>query len=560
MINYEQLKTELQSLLAGEVFDDVATLKSYSHDASIFEVTPKLIIWPKDNEDIKKLVTLVNQKKKADPAKFQTLSITVRAAGTCMSGGSLNESIIIDVTKYLNKFSIDPETLTAEVEPGVFYRDFEKESLKHNLLLPCYPASKNICALGGMIGNNAAGEKTLQHGNMENFVKELSVVLQNGEETNFQAISRPELLQKSHETNFASQIYGLMKNLVEQNRAVIEKAKPRVSKNSTGYYLWNIEQANSFDLTKILVGSQGTLGIVTKAKIKLERIKPQSKLLVIFMQSTERLGDLVNTALAYEPESIESFDRATFKLALRFLPEIIKIMKSRFLKLLWSFWPEIKIMLTGKVPELVLLVEFVGEDENAVDQKIKKLTQELKTLNYQTYLPKNPKETEKYWTIRRESFNLLRKHIKNKKATAFIYDLCVKPEHLPKFLPALRQILDEAKLTYTIAGHAGNGNFHIIPLMDMTDHHNRALIPIICEKVFDLVKKYDGSIAAEHNDGIIRTPYLNKMYSPEILKLFQQTKQIFDPLNIFNPGKKVPGSSPDGGGTVEYMVGHLAKN
>ena len=144
--------------------------------------------------------------------------------------------------------------------------------------------------------------------------------------------------------------------------------------------------------------------------------------------------------------------------------------------------------------------------------------------------------------------------------SSFIDDVCVDPKHLPKFLPRMRKILDDAKLTYTIAGHAGNGNFHIIPLMDMKDHHNRALIPILSEKIYDLVEEYEGSITAEHNDGIVRTPYLGKMFSSEILDLFKKTKYIFDPQNIFNPGKKVPDPNIHKGGSVEYMVGHLAKD
>jgi FAD/FMN-containing dehydrogenase len=127
----------------------------------------------------------------------------------------------------------------------------------------------------------------------------------------------------------------------------------------------------------------------------------------------------------------------------------------------------------------------------------------------------------------------------------------VRPEDMPAFLPRMKAILDEYKLTYTIAGHAGNGNFHIIPLMNMKDKKNVEVIKIVGEKVYDLVAEYKGSITGEHNDGIVRTPYLHKMYSQEILELFKQTKQIFDPLNIFNPGKKV-------GGTIEYMEKHIA--
>ncbi len=560
MTDYLEIKNDLTELLDGEVLDDNETLKKYSRDASLFEVWPKLIICPLHNDDIKKVVKYVSTKKTEDSKKYADLSVTVRAAGSCMSGGSLNESIILDVSKHLNKFSVDPINRTAQIEPGLFYRDFEVETLKHGLILPCYTASKNLCALGGMIGNNAAGEKTLQYGKMENFVLELKVVLKDGNEYTLKPIQRVDLIRKSHEHHFEGEVYERMMRMLDENREEINQAKPKVSKNSAGYYLWNIEKNGMFDLTKVIVGSQGTLGIVTSAKLKLEEVKPKSKLLVIFMKNTEKLGDLVNTILPHNPESIESYDDATLKLAIRFLPEMLKIMKAGFIKLLLSFLPEAWMVLTGGMPHLVLMVEFSGKEESKIDLQIESLKKDLAKFDFKMRSTKKPAEAEKYWTIRRESFNLLRKHIKGKRTAPFIDDICVEPKHLPDFLPRLRKILDEAKLVYTIAGHAGNGNFHIIPLMNMKDAHNRALIPILSEKIYNLVKEYAGSITAEHNDGIVRTPYLDKMYSPQILDFFKQTKEIFDPQNIFNPGKKVPSPTTDGGGSVEYMVGHLAKN
>src|SRR3989344_2643662 len=546
----ESIKNEIRALVKGEVFDDPETLKKYSTDASLFQVWPRLVIWPKDKEDIKRLVKFVAENKKENPK----LSITVRAAGSCMSGGSLNESIILDVSKYFNKFEVNAEKQEAIVEPGVFYRDFEVETLKHDLILPCYTASKNLCALGGMIGNNAAGEKTLRYGKMENFVEELSVTLRDGEEYTFKPLSRVELLRKSHEHTVEGEVYERMARLIEKKREEVIAAKPRVSKNSAGYYLWNVERSGMFDLVKLLVGSQGTLGIITAAKIRLVPVEPVSRLLVVFMPSIEKLGEVVNKIMPSAPESIESYDDSTLKLALRYLPEMISLMKANFLKLLWSFLPEAKMVLTGGMPKLVLLVEFAGTSGEVLDQKVAKLKKEIEeTYKFKTRATKKKSEEEKYWTIRRESFNLLRKHIRGRRTAPFVDDVCVEPQTLPKFLPRLRKILDEAKLTYTIAGHAGNGNLHVIPLMDMKDKHSRAIIPILSEKVYSLVKEFGGTITAEHNDGIVRTPYLNKMYSPEILELFKQTKEIFDPENIFNPGKKV-------GGTVEYMVGHLAKD
>src|SRR3989344_228815 len=452
----ESLKNKIRALVKGEVFNDRETLKIYSRDASLFEVWPKLVIWPKDSEDIKQIVKFVGENKKESPE----LSITVRAAGSCMSGGSLNESIILDVSKYFNKLKIDQNNRRAIVEPGVFYRDFEVETLKHGLILPCYTASKNLCALGGMIGNNAAGEKTLHYGKMENFVEELTVILKDSNEYTFKALSRVELLRKSHEHHFEGEVYQMMMSLIDKNREIINKARPKVSKNSAGLYLWNIEKNGLFDLSKLLVGSQGTLGIVTKAKIRLEEVKTKSKLLVIFMDSTKKLGDMVNVILPHHPESVESYDDSTLKLALRYLPEMFRIMKINFFKLIWSFLPEAWMALTGGMPKLILMVEFAGQEEFKIDEQIVRLKKDLEKFGFKMRATKRVAEAEKYWTIRRESFNLLRKNaggtgsIKGKRTAPFIDDVCIEPKHLPKFLPRMRKILDEAGLIYTIAGHA----------------------------------------------------------------------------------------------------------
>ena len=205
---------------------------------------------------------------------------------------------------------------------------------------------------------------------------------------------------------------------------------------------------------------------------------------------------------------------------------------------------------------MVMLVEFTGDEEKELVAKIKKCQKEVSDkFGINTRITKSKNDAQKYWTIRRESFNLLRKHIQGKKTAPFIDDLIVRPEYLPEFLPKLNAILDQYKnhMVYTIAGHPGDGNFHIIPLMDLSDDKSRQIIPELAEKVYDLVLEYHGSITAEHNDGLIRTPYLEKMYGPEVYKLFERTKQIFDPQNIFNPRKKV-------GADINYAIEHIRSN
>ena len=299
-------------------------------------------------------------------------------------------------------------------------------------------------------------------------------------------------------------------------------------------------------------GGEGTLGMGREITFRLVPVKPISKLLVIFLKDLTPVANLVNELLPLKPESLESYDDNTIKLALRFWWGIMKAMKAKkFFKLIASFIPEVSFLIWGGLPKLVVLAEFSGDDENKINQSLVMATERVAKLGLLHRVTKTAEEASKYWTIRHESFNLLRHHVKGKRTAPFIDDIIVRPEFLPEFLPKLRIILDRYHLWYTIAGHAGDGNFHIIPLMGPEELKDTKVITEISALVYDLVVSYHGSITAEHNDGIIRTPYLKKLYGPKICDLFRQTKEIFDPQNIFNPGKKV-------GGTIEYLTTHLS--
>jgi FAD/FMN-containing dehydrogenase len=532
------LKDQLLKLkLEGEVTDDSSTLTEFSHDASLFEIRPDTIVAPKNSADLKKLVDFARENKDLIP----NLSLTPRAAGTCMAGGSLNDSIILDFLKHFNHIQEVGDGY-AIAEPGVYYRDFEKETLKHNLLLPPFPASRELCALGGQVGNNGAGEKTLTYGKIEDYVLELNVVLQDGNEYVFKALNAVELEEKLKLQNFQGDVYRKIHKLIEDNQELITAAKPDVSKNSAGYYIWNVwnKQKSIFDLTKLIVGSQGTLGIVTKIKFRLVPPITKSKLYTVFLKDLTHLTEIVSIISKYKPETFESYDDNTLKLAVKFLPELIKILKPKnIIKLGFQFLPEFWMTLTGGFPKLVLMAEFTGENEAEIDAKMQKVKAEVDPFNVPSRIIPTEEEARKYWVIRRESFNLLRHHIKDKRTAPFIDDIIVKPEFLPEFLPKLNKILQNYDLIYTIAGHVGNGNFHIIPLIDMSKPESHKIIPEIAEQVYTLVISYKGSITAEHNDGLIRSPYLKQMYGEKVYHIFEDIKSIFDPKNIFNPHKKV---------------------
>ncbi len=548
------MKEEILEFFKGDVEDGEEVLSKYSRDASIFEVTPKLVLFPKDKEDIKNLVRWVNENKE----KYKDLAITCRCAGTDMSGGAVGESIILDFTKYMNNLVSFGEKDSITVQPGMFYRDFEKITLKEGMILPCYTASKSLNAVGGMYGNNSAGEKTLKYGKTEDYIKEAKVVFSDGNEYTVKPLLLDELEKKASENSFEAKIYKEILEVIKNNSEEINKSKPKVHKNSAGYYIWNVLDQGVFDLNKLLVGSQGTLGIVTEITFKLVPNPKYSKLVAVFMNDLSPLGQLVDEILEFNPETVEAYDDKTMKLAVRFFPDFLKNKGLiGMIKFMWSFLPELFMMITGGFPKLILLVEFAGENDEDVNKQCLSLKEKIKHFNLNVHITKSSAESEKYWDIRRESFSLLRKHVAGKHTAPFIDDIIVRPEFLPRFIPELNQILSKYDLVYTIAGHAGDGNFHIIPLMDFSRSDMGQVIMELSEKVYDLVLKYEGSITAEHNDGLVRTPFLPKMYSAKTISLFKEIKNIFDSKNIFNPGKKV--ASNEGIGTEEYLLSHIYK-
>lgn len=537
----DETKNSLKNLgFKGELDDASETLQAYSHDASMFEITPQLIAYPKDSEDISILINFVSKNKKSRP----DLSLTARSAGTDMSGGAINDSIIVDFKKYFTNIE-KVQATQIQVQPGVYYRDFDEVSRKHGTLMPTYPASRDLCTVGGMVNNNAGGEKSIEFGKTENFVKELKCIFADGVERVVKPLTKKELDKKMAQKDFEGKLYKQIYKLCEENYQQIKSAKPKVSKNSTGYNIWDVwdRESQIFDLTKLIVGAQGTLAFVTDIIFKVVPARSDDGVLVLFMKDINKLGEVINKVLESKPSRFESFDDQTLWLSIRFMPSFLKLLGwKRFLRLIFNLIPDGLQLLKG-IPKLVLLVSFKGKNEDEIRQKITNLHHELS--KYKARYEINGFEeaptsgaSERYWVMRRYSFQLLRSKVKDKHTAPFIDDFVVPPEHLTEFLPKLRKIIKKYKLFATIAGHMGEGNFHVIPLMKLDDSKERAKILPAMKEVNELVLKYGGSLSGEHNDGLIRGPWLEKQYGKPMLEQFKTIKDIFDPQHIFNPHKK----------------------
>ena len=546
---------ELAKRISGDVKIDDETREFYSHDASLFELRPEVVAFPKTAADVKAIVQFVRENKQANPG----LSVTARARGTDMSGAAINESIIMDTSKYMTRVW-DVSAESARTEPGVMYKNFEVETLKQGAYMPSYPASRDLAGMGGIVNNNSGGEKSLRFGKTANYVQELKMVLADGNEYVVKPLNKQELVRKMSQGDYEGNLYKQLFDLLEANYDKIQAAKPQVSKDSTGYHLWDVwnRETGIFDPTKLFVGAQGTLGLMTEAKLGLVPQRKHTRLLVLFLRDINGLGELIPEVLKYEPETFESFDDQTLLLSIKFLPSFWKMLGTkRFIKLLFSLIPDGLQVLRG-IPKLVLMVEFTGESEEEVREKISSLHSSLRKqraryeINGFEETPTAGK-SEKFWVMRRNSFQILRSKVKDKHTAPFIDDFIVPPANLPQFLPELRKIIKKYKLFATIAGHMGDGNFHVIPLMKIEDPKERAKLEPCMKEVNNLVLKYGGSVSGEHNDGMVRGPWLEAQYGKEVVDIFRTVKTLFDPDNIFNPHKKTDA-------TWDFSFSHIRKN
>ena len=534
------LHAELSKIFKGDLDSSDESREFYSHDASLFELKPQVIGFPKSSEDVQNVVKFVASNKGAHP----DLSIVPRGRGTDMSGAAIGESIVLDFSKHMNQLEELTPT-SARVQPGMMFKDFDVETHKFDAILPSYPASRDLASVGGMASNNSGGEKSLEYGKTDNFVTELKVVLSDGNEYTVRPLNREELNAKMDQDNFEGHLYRETFELLDKNYDELKEAAPKVSKDSTGYHLWNVWDRDTgiFDLTKLFVGAQGTLGIITDIKYRLVPIRKHSGLLVLFLKNTNDLGELIPKVLEHKPATFESFDDQTLWLSIRFMPSFLRLLGPvRFIKLLLSLVTTGVQLLRG-VPKLILMVEFNGDSEEEVRQKVRNLHTSLGKYRARYEIngfEEAPTEgaSEKFWIMRRYSFQILRSKVKDKHTAPYIDDFIVPPEHLVEFLPQLQQIIKKYKLFATIAGHMGDGNFHVIPLMKIEDPKERAKLQPSQKEVNELVLKYGGSLSGEHNDGMVRGPWLEQMYGPSMLGHFKDVKRIYDPQNIFNPRKK----------------------
>ncbi len=543
----EDFIPKLKKAFTTRVLTDEQSRYAFSHDASIYELVPAAIIEPKDSADIKKLVQLVSAHKATHP----TLSITPRSAGTDMSGGAISSSLLLDMTRHFSAIT-GLKGSVLHTQPGVFMRDIDPLLAKNQLQLGCVPASRALCTIGGMVGNNSGGEQSLRYGNTERWVRELSVVLSDGNEYRIKPLTKKQLDKKMAEPTFEGHLYKTVYELIEGNYDVVKNARPKVNKNSMGYNLWSVWDRTTgiFDMTHLFTGSQGTLGIITDIAIEAVPKAKHSGLLLAYLPSIKELGEIIKTVTDHNPATFEGFDDITFNLGIRYFKTFRKQLGTKEYLRQQAWLLKSVAQFKGHLPNMLLMVEFEGETEAEVVKKIEALYTDLQSYKVRLDIETNEQASAPFWQIRRAALALLRNQIKGRYASPFIDDMTVRPEFLPKFVPELRKVIRKYSLPATIQGHFGDGNFHVIPLMDIAGTKDQAKLEPVMRELIPIVLKYGGTMAGEHNDGMVRGPWLPTIFGQEVYYLFKEVKELFDPQYIFNPHKKTDA-------TWDYSMSHI---
>lgn len=460
----------LKNTIQGDVFSNKEFIEYYSVDASSYKIIPKIVIIPINEKDVINTIKI---------AKKNKISVTVRGAGTGLVGSALNDGIILDMKKF-DSIKIRKNFVT--VGSGTLKGNLDKQLEKERKFFPPNPSIGSFCSVGGMLGNNSSGSRSLKYGSVIDNIEEITFVNGNGKKIKLPKDSK------------------ISKKIIKLTSSIDIKKFPKVSKNSSGYRIDKIK--TNKDSHKILVGSEGTLGIVLSAKLKIKNT-PKKK--ILFIIEYKSIQDATKNCIEINktrPSAIEFVDKTT-----------LKHIKFKF----------------DKNTKCLLFVEY---DENMIlnEKKLKKIV-----IGNKINKLEKEQEINRWWRYRDSSLHYSLKSIKKEKRIPHVIeDAAVPLNQLPKLFSVINKINKKYHTKSVVYGHAGNGNIHVRLI---SDRKKIKIIKNIATDYFDEIIKLGGTISAEHGDGLARSEFVKKQYGAKNYHVFKEIKKFFDPLNILNPGK-----------------------
>jgi FAD/FMN-containing dehydrogenase/Fe-S oxidoreductase len=525
--NYSNRFNLLQKQISGEVFTDNTTKILYATDASAYKVLPLAVVYPKNEEDIQKLIAFANQEK---------LSLIPRAAGTSLAGQVVGNGIVIDISKHLTKIlELNIDEKWVRVQPGVILDELNLYLKDFGLFFGPETSTSGRCMLGGMLGNNSCGSHSIIYGSTRDHTLEVTTILSDGSKVAFGDVDKIEYEQKCKGKNLESQIYRGINSILfsKENQDNIRKEYPHpdIKRRNTGYAIDLLLESEiytdggeRFNFSKLLAGSEGTLAFTTEIKLNLVPAPPKEKALICaHFESLEEAikGNLI--ALKYRPGAVELMD-----------DQILKLTEGNILQAKNRFF------LKGN-PGALLIIDFARESMAEIETIAAEMEEDFRSnsLGYHFPIVTGAENIAKVWDLRKSALGVLSNMAGDAKPVSLIEDTSVKPEVLFDYIAEFKQLMKKHNISCVFHAHIGSGEIHLRPILNLKDKEDQEKFHAIGLDSAKLVKKYRGSLSGEHGDGRLRGEFIPIMIGDKNYELLRDIKKIWDPNNIFNPGKIV---------------------
>ena len=513
--DYFEIEAELKKRVEGEILFDRYSRLLYSTDASIYQIEPIGVVVPRHKGDVQAVIEIANK-----------LSVTVlpRGGGTSLAGQTVGHSIVLDFSKYMqNVLEVNRDELWCRVQPGLVQDELNAYVRGIGLQFGPDTSTSNRATIGGMIGNNSAGAHSLTYGKTLDHVIELTVLLADGSEAVLKDVSPEAVQSKSRVDSIEGRAYREVFRLAQQHKNEILDRYPKIMRRVSGYNLDEFVKPQPFNLSRMLVGSEGTLATIVEAKMRLVPKPKWTAMDVIHFNDDIEALECAQVILQTRPYAMESTDKMVLNLARG------NIEQSR------------RLGFVQGNPDSLLMVEYAGETEEEVRDQVYKLedVRKREKIGYAATMAFKPEEVKAIWGVRKAGLGLLLGIKGDKKPIAFVEDTAVEPAKLPEFIRRFKEVVSRHDTVAGYYGHCSVGCMHIRPLINLKEVTEKEKMVAIANDITELVLEFNGALSGEHGDGLARSHFNAKLFGPALYDAFRQIKRAFDPKNIMNPGKIV---------------------
>ncbi|NOQ38784.1 MAG: FAD-binding protein, partial [Anaerolineales bacterium] len=505
-----------------EVSSDKITRLLYSTDASIYQIMPVGVIWPRDKNETAAVVEI---------ARKHNTPVLPRGAGSSLAGQAIGKALIVDFSRHMDQvLDLNPEQNSVTVQPGVVLGPLNRRLKVHGLMFGPDPASADRATLGGVIGNNATGAHSILYGMAHDHLLEIEGVLSDASQVNFKAVSEKELKTKGLRNSREGEIYRALPLILDQYQKAISTHYPDTFRNVAGYNLNILARGKNINPALLLAGSEGTLGIITSAKLNLVPRPTNTILYLVHFPELKGALESVPAILETNPSAVELIDRMLIQLA-KANPAYRSLLSA----------------IQGD-PAAVLAVEYQGEDPRQLSGK----EGFLSNFGFTIPLP-GKNQQDQIWEARKAGLGILQSTRGDAKPTAFIEDAAVPVKHLASYALEIKRFANEIGVgSIAFYAHASAGCLHIRPQVNLKNETGLKQMRLLAEKSLELVLKFGGTTSGEHGEGISRGEFMKQLYGPELTEAFRQVKETFDPDYLFNPGKIIDPPPMDSSHLLRY--------